>query len=314
MPARAGARPKPVHKVKKHVAPPKPKPVFQPRLPIRAAFYYAWFPESWDQQGYTCGKNPRGAEPNTPTGCFTQYHPQFGLYDSGSPAVVRTHIREMQYAHIQAAIVSWWGRGKAVDERFPLLLKTADALRTNFRWAIYYEPEGIGDPTVAQIASDLAYIKTRYAKDPAYLKVNGRFVVFVYSPTDKTCALFDRWHAANAAVGNAAYINLDLTFDASQCSNPPDGTHLYGPAQPVRVTSDSYAISPGFYKANEPAPRLARDVARFTQNARDMVASHAPWQLIVSFNEWGEGTAIEPAAEWAAVPDGAYLDALHTVS
>jgi hypothetical protein len=219
----------------------------------------------------------------------------------------------MQYAHIQAGIVSWWGAGEAVDRRFPLLLRTADALRTNFRWAIYYEPEGQGDPSVQQIASDLAYIKKRYASDPAYLKVRGRFVIFVYSPNDKTCDVFRRWHAANAAVGNAAYVNLDLTFDASACPDPPDGTHLYGPAKPVRLTADSYAISPGFYKANEPTPRLPRDVARFAQNARDMVASRAPWQLVVSFNEWGEGTATEPAAEWGESPYGSYLDALHTV-
>ena len=27
-----------------------------------------------------------------------------------------------------------------------------------------------------------------------------------------------------------------------------------------------------------------------------MVASNAPWQLVTTFNEWGEGTAVESAA------------------
>ncbi|MFL5761147.1 MAG: metallophosphoesterase family protein, partial [Thermomicrobiales bacterium] len=49
------------------------------------------------------------------------------------------------------------------------------------------------------------------------------------------------------------------------------------------------------------------------QNVRDMVASGAPWQLVTTFNEWGEGTAVESATEWQSGSGyGAYLDALHT--
>jgi hypothetical protein len=43
-----------------------------------------------------------------------------------------------------------------------------------------------------------------------------------------------------------------------------------------------------------------------------MVASGAPWQLVTTFNEWGEGTAVESAEEWASSSGyGDYLDALH---
>jgi hypothetical protein len=43
-----------------------------------------------------------------------------------------------------------------------------------------------------------------------------------------------------------------------------------------------------------------------------MLASGERFQLITSFNEWGEGTAIESAPEWASASGyGAYLDALH---
>ena len=43
-----------------------------------------------------------------------------------------------------------------------------------------------------------------------------------------------------------------------------------------------------------------------------MVASRARWQLILSFSEWGEGTAVESAREWASRSGyGSYLDVLH---
>jgi hypothetical protein len=43
-----------------------------------------------------------------------------------------------------------------------------------------------------------------------------------------------------------------------------------------------------------------------------MIASRARWQLITTFNEWGEGTAVESAREWRSSSGyGAYLDILH---
>ena len=43
-----------------------------------------------------------------------------------------------------------------------------------------------------------------------------------------------------------------------------------------------------------------------------MATSGARLQLIVSFNEWGEGSSVESADEWASPSGfGQYLDVLH---
>jgi hypothetical protein len=45
-----------------------------------------------------------------------------------------------------------------------------------------------------------------------------------------------------------------------------------------------------------------------------MVLSGATFQLITTFNEWGEGTAVEPASEWSSSSGyGLYLDILHDI-
>ena len=45
-----------------------------------------------------------------------------------------------------------------------------------------------------------------------------------------------------------------------------------------------------------------------------MVTSGQSWQLVTSFNEWGEGTSVESAVQWATPSGlGAYLDAPHAV-
>ena len=72
------------------------------------------------------------------------------------------------------------------------------------------------------------------------------------------------------------------------------------------------AIAPGFDERGEAAPRLPRDLGRWRADVADMVASNARWQLVLSFNEWPEGTSVESAREWATPSGyGAYLDVLH---
>ncbi|HKG54061.1 MAG TPA: hypothetical protein VKB04_07345, partial [Anaerolineales bacterium] len=263
----------------------------QPSFPIRAAFYYPWFPEAWNQQGF----NP-----------FTNYNPSLGFYDA-SQAVTKQHIAAMLYGGIQAGIASWWGQGSKTDTHIPGLLQAAAG--TNFRWSIYYEKESQGDPSVSQLTNDLTYLRDKYGNDPSFLRINGRFVVFVYADGGDACGMVDRWKQANTV---GAYIVLKVFSGYHTCANQPDNWHQYSPA----VASDSqkgfsYAIAPGFWKKGD-AVRLARDLTRWNQNVRDMVASGAPFQLVTTFNEWGEGTSVEAAKEWETGSGyGAYLDALH---
>ncbi len=240
---------------------------------------------------------------------FTKYHPSLGFYDSSASATIRQHIQAMQYGGIQVGISSWWGVGTMSDTRLPGIL--ANTAGSSFRWSIYYEQESLGDPPVSQLASDLRYIRDHYAADPSFFKVAGRFVVFVYTDGADACAMATRWSQAN--VGINAYVVLKVFAGYKTCADQPAGWHQYSAA----TAADSqpaygYSISPGFDKANEASPRLARDLTRWAQNVRDMVASGALLQLITTFNEWGEGTSVESASEWATASGyGAYLDILH---
>ena len=53
-------------------------------------------------------------------------------------------------------------------------------------------------------------------------------------------------------------------------------------------------------------PRLSRDPARFELDIQRMAASGAFWQLVTTWNEWGEGTSVEPATEFG----NTYIDIL----
>ena len=266
----------------------------QPQLPVRGFFYYPWFPETWGSLAD-----------------HTRYHPSLGFYNSSSPEVIRWHLNALQYAHAEVAISSWWKRGDRPDVRLPALLQETSAVGSALRWAVYYEPEGYGDPSVDQIRSDIAYLRDRYAGHPAFFRVEDKFVVFVYADASDGCTMAERWKQANT---EGAHVVLKVFPGYGQCPSQPEGWHQYSASPETSHGRYSFTVSPGFWKWDEPTPRAARDVDRFRQNVRNMVASGASYQLVISFNEWGEGTAVESAQEWSSSSGyGVYLDALHGI-
>ncbi|MHB8669732.1 MAG: glycoside hydrolase family 71/99 protein [Acidimicrobiales bacterium] len=265
----------------------------QPTFPIRAAFYYPWFPENWSYAGVTP---------------YTRYQPSLGFYDSANSTLLGRHIAAMRYGGIQAGIASWWGPGTRTDGRLPAMLAAAHG--TGLKWAVYYEPEGYGNPSVDQLRSDLGYLRDHYASDPSYLRVDGSFVVFVYAdPTDR-CDMADRWQQARIP---GSYIVLKVFPGWRACAAEAPAWHQYSPDDRVNEFQPfSTTISPGFFHVLEPKPRLDRDLGSWQSAVRYMTASGDPFQLVTTFNEWGEGTSVESATLWASASGfGSYLDVLH---
>jgi hypothetical protein len=263
----------------------------QPRFPIRAAFYYPW---------YTGG----------PTAWARSVHrPSLGTYASGGRDITRKHILAMQHGHIGVGISSWWGRGDYTDAAFSKMLKWT--VGSTFHWALYAELESVGDPSAAEIHRDLLYVRDRYGSDPAYLRIGGRFVMFVYQVEDCEAAM--RWVKANEGVD--AWLDFTLFPGWEDCAAKPDAWHAYSPDNPVTAQGQTaFEISPGWVMQGQ-QPKLERDLDRWRANVRDMIASNANFQLVETFNEWWEGTAVESAAGWESPSGfGAYIDVLHDES
>ena len=63
---------------------------------------------------------------------------------------------------------------------------------------------------------------------------------------------------------------------------------------------------PGLLPRPGVAATAPRSVARFRDSVRAMYAAQVRWRLITTFNEWGEGTAVEASTSWG----NAYMDVL----
>ena len=63
-------------------------------------------------------------------------------------------------------------------------------------------------------------------------------------------------------------------------------------------------IAPGYKRSDEDGqtdntvPYLPRSAQSWKNAVQSMVESGEPWQLITTYNEWGEGTGIEPVKDW----------------
>ncbi len=273
-------------------APSAAAPVAAAAAPIRAAFVYEWYPESWANG--------------------TRYTPSLGTYDSSSASVLANHVAAMQWGGIQAGIASWWGPGTRTDTRFPALLSAAQG--KSFSWTAYYEREGQSDPTAAQIGSDLTYLEDNYTDDPAWLKVNGKPVLFVHIGAGDGCTTLSRWAAAPHRAD--FYVVMQVFAGYRTCGTQPDSWHQYSPGTRIdRQGTFSTSISPGYWRPTDAAPLLPRDLGAWNTAVCDMVASGAQWQLITTFNQWFEGTAVESATQWqSASGKGTYLDTLRAPS
>ena len=271
-------------------------------LPARGTFYYPWFGEAWNQGSY----NPA-----------TQYQPSAGYYATIS--MLSSHVQSMLYGGFDFAVSSWWGQGSKEDVRLSPLLTAAHGTRLMI--APYYEAEGNAvagvsgspNPTSAQLTDDLNYLASHYVSDPNYLWIAGKPALFVYGDGSDGCATATRWAVANAAATMQFYVVLKVFSGYSTCADQPANWHQYGPASASDSQgTHSYTISPGFFKFGESAPRLTRDPARWVQQVQAMNCSSAGLRLVTTFNEWGEGTAVESATAWASSTGrGTYLDALH---
>ncbi len=276
-------------------------------------FYYPW-------TGGNSEKSPAAKETwlhwkddnhNPPNTWASNYVPDYGtssgpydrLYSSKDPIIIKQQLGLMKKAGINFVISSWWGQNHftdgALDIIFNQVLPAKDNPYPNVKFAIYYEKEGFADVSKSEIISDINYIKNKYANSPYYYKIDGRPVVFVYNTKS---GLFSetfeqeiqKWKEVRDETG--IYTVLKVSGGYKNVESYADSWHEYAPASNFKQTGNYSAfISPGFSKWHE-SPRLEREnFTRFENDVISLKNADVQFKLIETWNEWGEGTGIEPA-------------------
>jgi glycoprotein endo-alpha-1,2-mannosidase len=234
-------------------------------------------------------------------------------------------------AGITGFIASWWGQGSFEDHGVPLLLDAAAKHRLAV--SVYYEKiPGETAPARSKAAiADLDYLLSHYATHKAWLRAAGKPVVFVYgravhqlSPAEWQ-EVIAQLHRANpggvalvadsldakyiAAFGGASTYNIT---GQTQHKTPPQLHDWARAAYPKMVAAaglgkiSSVTVIPGYDDSTvgRPPPRpVTERWGGETYRAlwQEAVAAHPDYVLITSWNEWHEGSEIEPSVEYGSV-------------
>lgn len=294
--------------------------------PTVFAFYYVWYtapPRTKDYGHWNGGQNGRSS-----TDLATQDYPLLGPYDSTSPSVIDQHMQWLRRAHIDVLILSWWGQGSPEDQAAGPVLSAANA--NGLKVAFMIEP--YGGESAGSVASDVAYIYKRYGSSPAFFRTvrptrygpsrSPRGLFLLYSPpgTESWATTLDALHSgATDSIflvrNDDSRLYHDADARAEVANYHADGLFNYGVytgrsayAGKLPHSSDyilMFAASPGFDNSRQPAVQSAVVVGRENGKLYDdswspLAAQRPEWVSVVSFNEWLEGTQIEPAQPFSA--------------
>jgi glycoprotein endo-alpha-1,2-mannosidase len=259
-----------------------------------AAFYYPWYGTAakdgsyahWGQDGH-----------RPPNDIASSYYPLAGLYSSSDRLIVAAQMDEIRSAGIDEIAVSWWGRDSPEDLRLPLVAGAARA--DGIAVAAHLEP--YPRRTAASTAADIAYLKSTY----------GIRTFYIYRPLDLPAA---DWAAANAALHAAGGVTLyaQTALVGAALAGGFDGVYTYDivtyPGSMFRRLCDEAhakhllcapSVGPGYDArrgSGDPVVKLRRGGRTYDAMWRAAIAGGADRVTITSFNEWHEGTQIEPAA------------------
>jgi glycoprotein endo-alpha-1,2-mannosidase len=254
----------------------------------------------------------------------TARYPSKGAYSSHDPAIIDWHIDQAKACGITGFIVSWWGVGQNeswIEKGCQILMERAE--KKDFKVAIYWEQApGEGKDQIQRAIGELSYVLTRYGKSPAFLKVDGKPVIFVYGrvmwqiPPNAWPELIQ---ATRAKAGDFALIsdgdqkNYAFLFDGLHTYPDPGGDKYEElPTKAARFYEETVnlarkykriacvTVGPGYddRKHNKPSIVVERhDGRRYKALWEKAVQVNPDWVLITSWNEWPEGTEIEPSEE-----------------
>ena len=264
-------------------------------------FYYPWYGNPQSDGRWIHWRQRRPAH-----GLLASaYYPARGAYSGGDARVVRAHMRDIAAARVDDVIVSWWGRGSLEDRRLPLVLR--EARRRGLSVSAHLEP--YGGRTVASTDRDIAHLRARGIRD-----------FYVFGATMLPAA---EWRALNRRLrGVRLFANTALVGRA--LAGGFDGIYTYDLMAYrerifARICAQAHrkrllcapSVGPGFDARRAtgiPGVRPRRNGRTYDSMWRTAVAARADAITVTSYNEWHEGTQIEPARRRRgyASYDGAY--------
>ncbi len=287
------------------------------------AFYYPWYGNAEVKGGSGRWTHWSDVDRDQRQIGTSTHYPVLGPYDSHDPRLIAKHCAWAKEAGLDGFIVSWWGLGSFSDRAMEPILRACR--KAGLEVTVYYET--VPRPTNAEAAADdLVAMLEQYAEHPAWLRVDGKPVVFVYGRAVAEIGL-QGWLDVVTQVnrrypGGAVILGDRLSRSSARIF---DGIHTYNTAGQLRDKelpeveewadqrysdwvgmADAFGristitVIPGYDDTKIRTPGLAVERfggASYRHQWEEANEADPHWILITSWNEWHEGSEIEPSEE-----------------
>nr|CAH8866053.1 unnamed protein product [Trichobilharzia regenti] len=251
----------------------------------------------------------------------SSFYPKLGPYSSKSQSIIHSHMKMVKFAGIGVLVVSWYppgmadDNGKPVDDLILPLLNIAN--KYAIKICLHLEPYAKRD--ISTIVRDLKYIHTKgYTSHPAYYRVLVESdtnpsvtlpVVYVYDsyrikPSQWKQILQPGEEATNDCKSlSESGFNGGYTYfvghKISEASSPDVWSNLKQQCSEYKVGFYP-SVGPGYHDLsvrpwNGAASKERESGDTYVRVFNQALNSQPDGIGIVSFNEWHEGTQIEPA-------------------
>jgi len=265
------------------------------------------------------------------------FYPQLGCYRSNDDTVIQQHMIQMKNAGIDAACVSWWGKDSFEDNTIPLILEIAD----QYDIKICFHIEPFEDRNAHTTKDAIVYLIDQYGDHPAFFRdkrFDNRPLFYIYdsylTSADDWASILDR--SGSNTIRDTKYdaLVIALWIDAIDSSFIIDG-HFDGFYTYFAVDRFTYAsslinwpdlsewaerhnkifipcVGPGYIDTrirpwNSVNTRSRDDGRYYDRMFANAIDQNPSYIGITSFNEWHEGTQIEPAVPMS-IEDYKYQD------
>jgi hypothetical protein len=317
------------------VAEATPKPIMVHYMPwfqgpyTRGAGFWG---SHWTGQGIynnTLYFNPNNTNTSGQSLIASWYYPQIGPYDSRDPAVLEYHVLLMKLAGIDGVLADWYG----IDNRYDYAIVNTNTgalfnytRKAGLKFGVVCEPQVIKEEVnsgyiaaasaIPHMQEHILYLQTNYFIQPSYLRLNDQPVLLdfgqayftqssdwtnifsVLNPTNQPAFFHEDYRLAPAAIG--AYNWLPYPLSDAALANYLSTFQQNAQSWPAFISS-------AFPRYHDIYPQIGgtsngslsdNNGATFRSTLLRAMTNNSAFIQLVTWNDFGEGTVIEPTAEF----------------
>lgn len=296
------------------------------------SFYYNWYGNTetdgenlhWKHGiAPTPGQDEdAGYIPGTTDNIACNFYPELGLYSSNSRETIKKHMDMHVRAKAGVLSVTWWGEADYKNPSVPIILDEAE--KAGLKICFHIEP--YPNRNAETFLQNIKYIVDNFGRHPAFYTTKGKPMFFVYDSylieNEEWARLFDKDGdlSVRGTGYDGIYIGLALKKESLKDISQShfDGFYTYFASTGFTEGSDPASwkymqewatdnnkifipsVGPGYIDTrirpwNTSTTRDREDGKYYDNMYKAAIECGAPYISITSFNEWHEGTQIEPA-------------------